>query len=132
MKTNDYFIGYRTDPSEQLMVAFSFMSTFEVRLPAGNDNTFSLYLFIHIRDTLDCVTEFNMSSVIVTVDSSGISNLINILQYSTSSLTTDPLVRLIASGNQNTVAQIVILLSQRFNSNNTESLQKFVSCKSFK
>jgi hypothetical protein len=114
------------------MVAFSFMSTFEVRLPAGNDNTFSLYLFIHIRDTLDCVTEFNMSSVIVTVDSSGISNLINILQYSTSSLTTDPLVRLIASGNQNTVAQIVILLSQRFNSNNTESLQKFVSCKSFK
>jgi hypothetical protein len=120
-------LGYTTDRSQELMVAFSFISDFEVRLPAGNDNTSLLYLFIQIRDTLDCVNEFNMSSVIVTIDSSGISDLINTFQNSASSLTTNPLVQLLSSGNQNTVGQILTSLSQQFNKMNIESLQNAVS-----
>ncbi len=111
------------------MIAFSFVSAFEVRLPAGNDQTSLLNLVIHIRDTLDCITEWNMTSVIVTPDSSSISDLINIFQTSTNLLTTNPIVQLLSSGNQNTVGQILTSISQQFNKMNSESLETAVSSK---
>ena len=71
-----------------MMIAFSPVSDFQVRLPGGN----VLYLIIHIRDTLDCITEYNITSVNVTSDSSSISDLINTFQQSKDSLTKNPVV----------------------------------------
>jgi hypothetical protein len=86
-------------------------------------------MIMHIRDTLDCITELNISSVIVTADSAGVTELITILQSSTNGLTNNPLVQLLSSGNQNTIGQVLTSLSQQFNKNNTETLQNAVSSK---
>jgi hypothetical protein len=114
-----------------MMIAFSPLSTFQVRLPAGNDQTSLIHLIVSIRDTLDCIAEYNMSSVSVVPDSAGINDLINSLQSSSSSntITNNPIVQLLASGNQNTVGQVISSLSQQFNKKNNENMNNAVSSK---
>jgi hypothetical protein len=112
------------------MIAFSLIPNFQVRLPAGNDNTSLVNLIIHIRNTLDCVTEYNLSSLSILPDTVEINNLINDLQQvSTSAANNNPILQLLASGNQNIVGQIIISLSQIFNQMNIESLENAVSGK---
>jgi len=123
------FVGYTTYRSDQMIIAFSFVSEFEVRLPVGNENTSLLQLVIYIRDTFDCITEFNLSSVIVQPDSSSIANLMNTFQNSPNSLTTNRIIQLLSSGNQNTVGQILTSISQQFNKINIQSLHNAVSSK---
>jgi len=122
-------LGYTTDRSEEIIIAFSSVSEFEVRLPIGNDNTSILNLFVQISDILDCISEYNMTSVIVTSDLLGINDLINTFENSPDSLTTNPFIQLLASGNQNTVGQVLTSISQQFNKINSESLQNAVSSK---
>ena len=121
-----YSLHAITDYSSRMIIAFSSVSDFKVRLPAGNENTSLLDLVVTIRDTRDCITEFNLTSVIVTPDLSSISDLMNTFQNSTDSLSANPLVRLLSSGNQNTVAQVLTSLSQQFNRLNTQALNKAV------
>ncbi len=106
------------------------MSIFQVRLPAGDDRTSLLHLIVQIRDTLDCITEYNMSSLTVLPDSVGINDLINDIQSSSGGITTNPIVQLLASGNQNIVGQMISSLSQQFNKMNQESLNEAVLGKS--
>ncbi len=122
-------LGYTTDRSEEIIIAFSSVSEFQVRLPSGNDNTSILNLFVQISDILDCTTEYNMTSVIVTSDLLGINDLINTFENSPDSLTTNPFIQILASGNQNTVGQVLTSISQQFNKINIESLQNAVSSK---
>ncbi|CAF4317797.1 unnamed protein product, partial [Adineta steineri] len=79
----DYTLyGYTGDRSEQEIIGFSSVSYFDVRLPGGDDNTSLLHLFIVIRDRYDCKTEYNMSSVIVTIDTISIEDFVNTIQNS--------------------------------------------------
>jgi hypothetical protein len=122
----DYSLyGYTTDISSKEIIAFSFLSNFQVRLPAGTDQTFLLNLVIDIRDTLDCITEFNLSTVIVNSDSAVIDEFITTFQSSTN----NPIVQLLSSGNQNTVGQIISSLSKQFNQVNTNNLKNAISSK---
>jgi hypothetical protein len=118
-------LAWTTDPSKRMIIAFSSISAFQVLLPDGDDQTSLLHLTISIRDTLYCLTELNISSVNVIPDSAGISNLINSLQNSTN----NPIVQLLASGNQNTVGQVITSLSQAFNQMNSKSIDQAVSSK---
>ena len=68
-----------------------------------------------------------MSSVTVLPDSAGINDLISNLQSSSNQITNNPIVQLLASGNQNTVGQVLTSLSQQFNKMNNENLDKAVS-----
>jgi hypothetical protein len=124
--------GYTIDISEKVIIAFSSISDFEVYLPAGNENTSFLNLIVQIRDTLDCITEYNLSTVIITADVESINELINALQNSESELTNNPFIRLLSSGNQNIVSQLLTSLSQEFNKLNIENIQDAVSSKSFR
>ena len=112
-----------------MMIAFSAASTFQIRLPAGDDQTSLLYFTVDIRDTLDCITELNMSYITVRPDTDGINDLINNLQSSSNGLTNNPIVRLLAGGDQNTVGQIITSLSQQFNKMNSKSVANAVSSK---
>jgi hypothetical protein len=125
LKTDFIQLAWTSDPSERMIIAFSSISTFQVLLPAGDDQTSLLHLTISIRDTLYCLTELNISSVNVIPDSAGISNLINSLQNSTN----NPIVQLLASGNQNIVGQVITSLSQAFNQMNSKSIDQAVSSK---
>ena len=44
-------------------------------------------------------------------------------------MTNNPIVQLLASGNQNTVGQVISSLSQEFNKKNTETMTNAVSSK---
>ena len=112
-----------------MMISFSPLSTFQARLTVGNDQTSLLHLIIRIRDTLECVTELDITSVFVRPDSAAMNDLINSLQSSSSSSTNNPIVQLLASGNQNTVGQVISSISQQFNKKNSESMNSAVSSK---
>jgi len=108
------------DSKEKLMIAFSSVSTFQIQLPAGDEQTGLIYLTISIRDQLNCLTEFNLSTVTVLPNSAALSDLLNNFQSST----TNPIVELLSSGNQNTIGQVLTSVSQQFNKINSENINK--------
>jgi hypothetical protein len=110
-----------------MMIAFSALLTFHIRLPAGDDLTNVLHLIIFIRDTLECIAQANISSISVVPDTAGIASLIKNFQTSSSEIIANPIIQLLASENQNTVAQIITSLSQQFNKMNSESIENAVS-----
>ena len=113
---------------DRTMVAFSSVPTMSIRLPAGRTNTSMLQLVVVIRDQLDCVVEVNLSSVVVTVDSVAIDQLLQAVRSSSASaLNNNPLVQILSSGNQNAVAQVLLALSQQFNGISTQALQMAVN-----
>ena len=120
-----------SDPSQRLLIAFSPSSIFTVQLPAGQGSSSSLSLLVSIRDTRSCVTEWNLTSIAVQPDSNAIANLLSDLQGSSATLTSNPLVQLLARGSQNTVGQVTSALSQQFNQMNTDNLQSAVASNSF-
>jgi len=101
--------------SQKIMIAFSSSPTVQVRLPSGDNQILS----IDIRDQLNCVTQYNLSSISVQTDSQAISNLLT--------STDNPIVNLLSSGNQNTVGQILTSVSQEFNKMNTDNLNRAAS-----
>ncbi|CAF4055669.1 unnamed protein product, partial [Adineta steineri] len=124
----DYSLyAWTTDVSQKLMIAYSSVSDFQVRLPSGDNQTSLLNIVISIRDLLDCVVEVNMSSVDVIVDSVGINDLMTSLQTSPNALPNNPIVQLLSSGNQNTVGQILTAISQQFNQLNSENIDQAIS-----
>jgi hypothetical protein len=110
-----------------MIIAFSSIETLKLRLPSGNDNTSLLYIYAYIRDTLDCVTELNLSSVVVISDLGQMNSLIDSLQNSNNAITNNPLVQMLASGNQNTVGQVISSLSQEFNKVNSQTIANAVT-----
>ena len=113
-----------------MIVAYSAVPIFQVRLPAGDNQTSTLHLLVHIRDELECITALNMSSVIVIADSAGMMNLITDIQSSSGGDTSNPIVQLLASGNQNIVGQVLTSVSQQFNRINEDSIDRAVSSQS--
>jgi len=85
------------------IIAFSPVSTFEVRLPIGNP----LDLFVEIRDYLDGITEFTLSSVVVTKES--FSHFLS------------------SNENQNQIGQIISLITEEFNQKQTQIIGKAIS-----
>jgi hypothetical protein len=120
-------LAWTTDPLKRVMLAFTPESYSQLRMPAGDDNTSSLNLIAYVRDMLDCVAEFNMSSLTVVPDSAGIASFVDAVQNPGSEITNNPLVRLLFSGNQNTVGQVITSLSQEFNKMNSQSVANAVS-----
>ena len=108
-----------------MMVAFSSVPIFDVRLSAADDLT----LRVSIRDYLDCITEYNLSSVIVKPDSIAINNFIDSIGKVSENLTNNSIVRLLASENQNIVSQTIISLSNEFNQIYNQTLYDVVSGK---
>jgi hypothetical protein len=122
-------IAWKTDSSERLMLAFTPNSTFQLRLPPGNGNASSLNIVASIRDTLNSVTEFQMQSITVMLDSTAINALINVLQQPSNGATANPIIQLLAGGNQNTVGQLITSVSLVLNEMNSQIVQTAVAGK---
>ncbi|CAF4274604.1 unnamed protein product, partial [Adineta steineri] len=69
----------------------------------------------------------HISSVNIIADLATINDLIDKITNSSSTITNDPIVRLLSSGNQNVVGQIMTSLSQEFNQMNNDNLDKAIS-----
>ena len=109
--------------SLNLMIAFSSVSTFQIQLPSGDEQTGLIHLTISIRDQLNSVTEFNnLSSVVVRSDSSVMNDLLTNQQNSNNRI-----VELLSNGNQNTISQVLTSVSNQLNKINEQSLTKAAS-----
>ena len=107
------------------MIAFSSVSIFQVRLPAGSNQT---NLIVSVRDLLDCSQDVPLPSINIIANTDDINNFINVI-LNPSSTSNNEFVQLLSSGNQNIIGQVVISLSQQFNQMNTQSLDNAVSSK---
>ncbi len=112
-----------------MILAFSSISTIQLRLPAGNDNLSLIHIVASVRDTLDCRAEFNVSSVMVVPDSEEITNFVDSLQQSGNQITNNPFAQILASGNQNIIGQVISSLSQEFNRINNQTVDDAVASK---
>lgn len=108
------------------MIGYSPLSTLSIRLPSNRRGlqTSTVNLRVLIRDLLDCVTEVNISSVLVSPDTVAIDRLINGIQSSSTGLTSNPLVQLLSSGNQNLVSQVITSVSQQINTMSTDTIDQ--------
>jgi hypothetical protein len=68
-----------------------------------------------------------MEPVIVIPDQTAIDTLIDVLKNPNNGSTSNAIVQALASGNQNTVGQVVTSLSQEFNKRNKQSLEMAVA-----
>ncbi|CAF5043887.1 unnamed protein product, partial [Rotaria sp. Silwood1] len=119
----DYSVNvWTTDPLQRLMIGFSFVPHFQVRLPVGDESTSVLNMIVQIRDSYDCIAEWNISSIVVIMDMKPLISLIKGLHGSSEEINNNPLIRLLASGNQNTMGQIITLISQEFNKMNIQNI----------
>ena len=119
--------AWTTDRSKRAILASSVSSRMELRLPAGSGNDSLVNIIIEIRDTLNCITEFDLSSISVRIDTAITNELINILQQTnTQSINSNPVIQLLSSGNQNTIGQVLTSLSQIFNEINQQNLETTV------
>jgi hypothetical protein len=116
-----WLTGWTTNPSDRVMLAFSSESDIQLLLPSTNDNTSLLNIVAYISDTYNCVTEFNMSSVLVEQDLSAIDSL----QNSTNSA----LIQMLSSGNQNRISQVITAISQQLNQINNQAIETTVASK---
>ncbi|CAF4266966.1 unnamed protein product, partial [Adineta steineri] len=124
----DYSLyAWTTDISQRTIIAFSPEDNFQVRLPSGDNETSLLNLVVYVRDLAGSVTQVNVSSVSVIADLATINGLIDIIINSSSTITNNAIVRLLSSGNQNVVGQIMTSLSQEFNQMNNDNLDKAIS-----
>ena len=114
--------AYSTDRSKKSIVAFSSVSNFEVRLPTETENETVLNLFVQIRDQRDCVTEYNLSSVVIKPDLVSMIDLINSVLNLPQTLSSNSIAQALASGNQNLVGQLITSLSQQLNRINRQAL----------
>ena len=128
-ETNSLVAVRTTDRSALLMIGFALFDETNLRLPTSNENTSVIHLIVHIRDTLDCVTEYHLPSVTVALDTAGINDLINALQVSANAANSNPIVQTLASGNQNAIGQVMTSLSQVFNRMNVKNLDEAISSK---
>ncbi|CAF3967703.1 unnamed protein product [Adineta steineri] len=124
----DYSLyAWTTDISQRIMIAFSTEYNFQVRLPAGDNETSLLNLVVYVRDLAGSVTQVNISSVNIIADLATINDLIDTITNLSSTITNNLIVRLLSSGNQNVVGQIMTSLSQEFNQMNNDNLDKAIS-----
>jgi hypothetical protein len=128
LKRKRKFLAWSPDPSQRMIIAFSSMSMFQAQLPAGNGLTFSLQLLMYIRDTRDCLTEQNLTMITIRPDSNTTIDLLKMLDGSTSGYANNSLLaRLLATGNQNNIGQIISMVSYQLNQFDTEYLADAIS-----
>jgi hypothetical protein len=122
--------GDTTMRAASKLVAFSSVGTFDVRLSLDDASTMmnnetEVQVIVAVRDQLQCVTEYNLSSVWLRVDASAMSKFLLDPEH-------DPDVqRMLSSGSQNVIGQVVSSLSSylnRLGETNVEAAAQSESC----
>ncbi|UJR24498.1 hypothetical protein I4U23_005873 [Adineta vaga] len=111
-RITDYsFYASINNSSEKFMLGTTFLSNLQVYLPTSIDNTSWITIIVYIRDELNAVVSVELPSVMVIPDWNEINEFMNMINNNNS------IVRLLESGNQNIIAQIIISISQIINEN---------------
>ena len=120
--------AWSTDINRRVLLASTFASFCELRLPAGAGNTTSIHIIVQIRDALHCVAKFNLPPVTVMPDRKEIDKLINSLESTNITLDSgNPIIELLASNDPNTIGQVLTSVSQLINDLNSQGVNTAVS-----
>jgi hypothetical protein len=121
-------LDYHGNDTQRLMIAYSGVPQFRLRLPSSVDNTSSINVVMQIQDVLNCVTEYHLISIVIIPDTGEVNSLADSLQQQNNqSLTVNPTVQRLSGGNPNTIAQVLMSVSQVFNGVSDEIATKAVS-----
>lgn len=112
---------------ERSIVGFSNEPIFQIRFSPSDT---PIDLIVEIRDQLDCISEWNLSTIIVRSDDQMLDVLIN--SFRSDSMTNffnHPWIRVMTDGNQNQINQIMSSLSSRLNEMNEATLAQAIAGK---
>ena len=121
--------GWTSNRSDQWILAFTTLSTIEVRLPVADENTSLINITVYIRDMFDCAAEYDIGPVLVVPDSPEIIKLIDILQDRNNDVVTNPIIDLLTNSNEITIGQILISLAHELNRMNTQTIETMIASK---
>ncbi len=125
------FVAYTTDPEKLIMVASTSDSHIQLRLPIGDDDIRSINMIIYIRDMLNAVTQYDIYFIDVLPDLITTNTLVDdLLIGNVTTINTHSMIQLLASGNLNTVGQVLTSLSQTLNGINRQNIETAVFSKS--
>ena len=102
---------------------------FDVYLSADSENETTLMLMISIRDPYDCMTQLNISSVMIQVDQEQIETFMETVQNTDNMIKTNSVIKILESHNQNGIAQITRLVSDSLNRMNLDNVEDAVARK---
>ncbi|CAF4665152.1 unnamed protein product [Rotaria sp. Silwood1] len=130
----DYsFYTWTTNSSAFAILGYTIIPTIQVLLPAnGNDKTM-IHVIARIRDMYGCMTEIDLPTVSIVFDMATTNNLINdvvtipINLVNNTQLNSNPIVIMLAGGNQNRVSQVLIAQVQALNAMSLKIFQTAVA-----
>lgn len=109
------------------MLAFSSMEPLELRLPVGTGPAFSLHLTVQVRDRRNCAVEVQVGPVYVMADQAAMDALLDMVFDSNDANSSNAIVEIFSTGNQNLASQVVTSFSQELNRNNKKSMEEAVA-----
>jgi hypothetical protein len=112
-----------------MMIGFKLTPMFQFRLLVENNKNISLNVNVYIRDRFDCVQEYSILPFYVYENSKQIEYLFQSFKDPKNDLINNSLVKILLTGNQNEIGQILISSSQQLNRINTNSFNDIVSSK---
>lgn len=76
-----FHVAWTNDKNDAVLLATTSEDTIEVQLPPGDDNGSLVQVFVHIRDSYECVTEYELPEpVVVKPDFPLIERVLNSVQ----------------------------------------------------
>ena len=121
------YIGWSTNPTDRVMLAFSIESDIQLLLPAVDGNGSTLNLVVSVRDRYDCVTEVDFASVTVDEDVTLINQFVDYVQTHNDTSVKSFFAGQLSSDNQNRRSQAAVTLSQHFTLASLQAVQTAVT-----
>jgi hypothetical protein len=111
------------------MVGYTTLNSFQIRMPVNDLNVSLIQLMVYVRDKYDCTTEFDLPSISIVPDMNNIISLITTVESSdySSGISSNPLIEILYSGNQNDICQILTSVGQILNILAQQNLQSAIN-----
>jgi hypothetical protein len=124
-KYSFFVSAWTSDRSNRLMIGYTTLDSFEIRMPVNDLNVSLIQLMVYVRDQYDCTTEFDLPSISIVPDINNIISLITIVESSDYSgeISSNPLIETLYSGNQNDICQVLTSAGQILNTLAEQNLQ---------
>ncbi|CAF2389082.1 unnamed protein product [Rotaria sp. Silwood2] len=126
-------LAWTTNSSTRAILGYTIVSTIQVRFPANGNNVTMVQVIARIRDMYGCMTEIDLPTVSIIFDMATINNLINDILttpmnlVNNTQLNSNPIVVVLAGGNQNLVSQVLIAQVQALNPMSMKILQAAIA-----
>jgi hypothetical protein len=124
-KYSFFVSAWTSDRSNRLMIGYTTLDSFEIRMPVNDLNVSLIQLMVYVRDQYDCTTEFDLPSISIVPDINNIISLITTVESSDYSgeISSNPLIETLYSGNQNDICQVLTSAGQILNTLAEQNLQ---------